>query len=301
MLKYWAFRIASIIMPLLPVRVGYSVAVFFGDLAYFTARRSRQAVTQNIGKALGPEATNGKLNKTVRSVFRNAAKNYLDLLRIPTCDLAHLNGNLAIHGWRYFEKAKSEGKGVILATAHLGSFDLIAQVLAARNVGLTVLAEPLKPACLFRFVTKLRESKGQTFLPVGLPALKATLRSLRRGGVVAVACDRDILRNGLALPFFGEETTFPVGAVKLALRTGAAIIPAFSVRRADDRFDLYVEPPLPVTVAGDHEQSVRQNLPKVITTMEKYIRCHPDQWVVFNPVWMTGKEAIREKNERKTA
>ncbi|OGO05748.1 MAG: hypothetical protein A2Y60_01055 [Chloroflexi bacterium RBG_13_54_9] len=280
------------IMPLLPFRVGYSVAVFFGDLAYFTARRSRRAVTQNIGKALGPEASNGKLNKTVHSVFRNAAKNYFDLLRIPAVDLGHLDGNLAIHGWRYFEEAKSEGKGVILVTAHLGNFDLVAQILAARNVGLTVLAEPLQPTCLFRFVTKLRESKGLTFLPIGLPALKATLRSLRSGGVVAVACDRDILRNGLALPFFGEETSFPIGAVELALRTGAAIVPAFSVRRANDRFDVYVEPPLPITVAGDHEQNVRQNLSKVITAMEKYIRCHPDQWVVFNPVWMKGKEVM---------
>ncbi len=292
MLKYWAFRIASIIMPLLPLQVGYSVAVFFGDFAYLTAKTSRRAVAQNISKALGPEASNGKLNNTVRSVFRNAAKNYFDLLRIPTFDLVHLDGSISIHGWRYIEEAKSQGKGVILVTAHLGNLDLVAQVSAARNVDLTVLAEPLQPTCLFRFVTGLRESKGLTFLPVGLPALKATLRSLRNGGMIAMACDRDILRNGLPLPFFGEETSFPIGAIELALRTGATIVPAFSVRRANDRFDVYVEPPLHLNTEGNQEQKLQQNLSKVVTAMEKYIGRHPDQWVVFNPLWTTCKESL---------
>lgn len=285
MLKYLAFRIASRIMPFLPLRVGYLVAIFFGDIAYFTASKSRRVVTHNMRRALGSEASNGRLNQTVRAVFRNAAKNYLDLLRVPTFDLAQLNGNFFIHGWHHFEKAQSDGKGVIVATAHLGNFDLVAQVLAARGIGLTVLAEPLRPACLFRFVTGLRESKGLVFLPVGRSALKAILRTLREGGVVGVACDRDIGRHGLEFPFFGEETTFPVGAIKLALRTGAVVIPAFSVRRSNKQFDVYVEPPLQLALSSDHEQNVRRNMLKVITSMEKYIHRHPDQWVVFDPVW----------------
>ncbi|MFH1487028.1 MAG: lysophospholipid acyltransferase family protein [Chloroflexota bacterium] len=287
MLKYLAFRLATIVLPFLPAKVGYKMAVFLADVAYLLAPGPRQAVSDNIRHVLGPDAEKGILRRTVRSVFRNTAKNYFDLFRLPQMNMGRIKQNLTILGWEYFERLRGDGKGVIIATAHLGSVDLVVQVLAAHSIGITVLAEPLKPPILFRLVRGLRESLGLSFLPVGFSTMKAAIRSLKQGGVVAVACDRDVLGKSIRTSFFGEETALPTGAIDLALKTGAAILPAFSTRLPDGRFEIRAEPPI-VLGAVHKDDDVGQATAKIVSLLEKHIRRNPGQWVVFERVWDTN-------------
>ena len=280
MWKYCAFRLAGLLLSHLPQRMSYAIATFIGDLVYLLAHRSRATVVANLSRVItspSPEP----LMTTVRKVFRSAACNYLDLMRIPRFDLPTLERIIRIHGWHHFESALRQRKGIIVATAHLGNFDLVAQVMASRSLGLTVLAEPLQPARLFHHVTGLRESQGLTFLPVNRANLKRVMRLLHAGGVVAVACDRDIQKKGARVTFFGTETTLPTGAVDLALRSGAFLIPAFSVRHSHG-FDVFVEPPLVLPTNGVSPATAQKNLTEVI---EAYIRRYPEQWVVFEPIW----------------
>ena len=102
---------------------------------------------------------------------------------------------------------------------------------------------------------------------------------------MVIVCDRDIQRNGLRVKFFGEETSLPIGAVSLALRTGAAIVPIFSVRKSSNRYAIYIEPPLRLVDMGNHSHSVRANLERLVAIMERYIRQYPEQWVVLEPIW----------------
>ena len=285
MWRYYCFRTADLTLSFLPVHVGYFVARLVADVIYLLAVRSRKRVSANMRHVLGTGADKGRLRRAVRAIFRNTAKNYFDLIRLPRLTVDDLKKGVTIDGWHHLEKALSKRKGVILATAHLGSFDLAAQALVARSVKLAALVEPLQPAPLFRHVTNLRESKGLTCFPVGFGALKRSMLSLRRGEVVVILCDRNVTGKGLKVKFFGEETTLPVGAIALALRTGAAMIPAFSVRQTNNQLGLYIEPPLSLVSTGSHRVCVRTNLEKLIVIIEKYIRRYPEQWTTLEPVW----------------
>lgn len=288
MLKYWLFRLASFVLPLLPASVCYGLASLSGDLTYLLAPGARNVVCCNMRQALGPTADERRVRRAARQVFRNAAKNYVDLFRLPRFDLDYLNRNLAIHGLEYFQSALEQGKGIIIATAHLGNFDLVAQVLAARSHKFTVLVEALQPESLFRLVTGLRTSRGLSFLPIGPGGLRATLRSLQRGEIVGVTCDRYIRGSGMRVRFLDKEATLPTGAVDLALRTGAAVVPAFSIRQDGGRFALYIEPALSFTISNGSE--LKENMQRLVVPMEKYIRGYPEQWVIFRPVWQHGEE-----------
>ena len=109
------------------------------------------------------------------------------------------------------------------------------------------------------------------------------IQSLHRGEVVLFACDRDFAKDGLITNFFGEETTMPAGAVRIAMRTGAAIVPAFNLRRGDGRYDVYFEPAIEIVPGGD--EAVLSNIDRIVSVMEKYIRKCPEQWVVLSPIW----------------
>lgn len=285
MLRYYAFRIGNLIIPHLPSALGYRLASWAGDLIYLFFADLRGVVRDNVGHALGNGAAPPEIARTTRAVFRNAAKNYFDLFRVPRFNLERLERLVTLHGLENLEEAIAAGRGVIVATAHLGNLDLVAQVAVSLGIELCAIVEPLEPEPLFRLVTSLRESRGLAFVPASPKGLKEALRHLRRGGVVAVACDRDIQGQGYRLEFLGEETHLPVGAVELARRTGAAIVPAFSIRRPDNRFDLYVEPSFPC----ESGESLEDNLRRLTAPLEKYIRRYPDQWVIFKPLWDRAK------------
>lgn len=285
MLAYFAFRIASLVLPILPSRIGYPIFSLIGSLAYLLAKPARAAVESNLGRVLGPGADQARLKATARRVFQNAAKNYFDLFRLPRLASAQVEKILTIHNWDRLEQSLAMGRGLILATAHFGNFDLVGQVLAGRSFRVTALAEPLQPPQLFRLVTALRNSQGLCFEPVGPAALRSVLRALRRGEIVGLACDRDLQGNGLNVPFFGEETRLPAGAIFLALKTGSPIVPAFVVRERNNTFTAYVEEPITFGEAETEDDLVLAGARRMASLLEKYIGRYPDQWVVFEPIW----------------
>ena len=284
MWEYLAFKIAGFAIAYLPTKVGYLIARLTADTVYIFWPSLGAAVVTNMRPVLGPEVDNATLKRVVRGVLRNAAKNYFDLIHLPHMKLNDIDSRITTHGWHNFEDALNRGKGVILVTAHLGSFDMGAQIFAARSSAkVTVLVEPLEPAVLLSHVIALRRSKGLTYMPVQLGGLRAVIQSLRRGEAVVLVCDRDIGKDGFKSKFFEKETTLPAGAVRIAMRTGAVVVPVFNLRRGHGRYDVYFEPALDIIPSGD--DAVARNMEQIIAVMEKYIKTSPEQWVVLSPVW----------------
>lgn len=283
MWTYYAFRIAGFTLAYLPKRIGYAIAHFIADILFRLHPSLRAAVTDNMKHVLGTEADDAEVEAAARGVLRNSAKNYFDFIQLRRTDLGDIESHIDVNGWNNLEHSLEKGKGVILATAHLGSFDTAAQILAARSIKTTILVEPLEPPALLDHVTNLRSSNGIAFVPGHDGALKVLMQAVRRGETVLLACDRDIANNGLRSRFFGEEVTLPTIAVRLAMRTGAAIVPAFNLRRRNGRYDVYFEPAIDIIPAGDG--AVAKNTDRIARVMEHYIRRSPTQWVVLSPFW----------------
>jgi KDO2-lipid IV(A) lauroyltransferase len=236
---------------------------------------------------LGPDASKGQLRRAARGVLRNVARYYVDLSRIPHLDVENFrNRRLKHYGFdENFLPALAQGRGVILASAHMASPELVLQGLLAVNIRVLGLTEPLKPPILSRLIDGLRGSQGHTFLPVNIKGVKAAIRTLKSGGVVALMGDRDIEGRSLSLPLCGDEAKVPVGVVELALRTGAVIVPIFAHRTRGANFEAYIEPPIDVERTGDFEADLRMNVERFLQVFEQHLRMTPEQWIVLEKVW----------------
>jgi lauroyl/myristoyl acyltransferase len=283
MWRYYAFRLAGLTLAYLPRKIGYLIAFLVADTVYMLSPEMRAAIADNMRHVLGSEAGDDRVRQAARGVLRNAGRNYFDLIKIPHMKPADIEGCITLHGWHNLEDALDKGKGVILVTAHLGSFELASQLLAARSIKATVLVESLEPPALLNHVVALRSSRGLACVAAQSGALEIVIQSLRRGEVVLFACDRDIAKDGFKSDFFGEEAFLPAEAVRIAMRTGAAVIPAFSLRRGDGQHDVYCEPAIDIVLGGNG--AVARNLQQVTHVMEKYIKACPEQWVVLGHAW----------------
>ena len=283
MARYYLFILAEHTLSRLPRRIGYLIATLVGDIIYLVSPRIRGTIASNVMHVMGAESDDAEVRRVVRGVLRNASKNYLDLIRIPRMKPQQIKRQVTPHGVHHLVDALARGKGVMLVTAHFGSFDMAVQLLAVHSVRTTIPVEALEPERLLDHVVSLRKNKGLNIIPAKSGALQAMIKALRNGEIVLIACDRDVTGEAPKALFFGEETRLPDMAVRIALRTGAAIIPVFNIRRDDGEYDVYVEPPIEVVSNGT--ANVTGHMNEVIRVMEKYIKSCPEQWAVLEPVW----------------
>ena len=288
--KYYLMRLANTLIAPLPSPVGYRVANFFGDCGYFFGRKSRSNLEQNLKHVVGGDVEQRALRRLTREAFRNLSRNYFDLLRVPKLSPEKTYRRVEFEGLEYVEQARAGGRGVIAATAHLGSWDLIGQVTLAMSIPLTILVERLQSERLWDYWMKLRAHQGMAFHPAGPQGVRAAYRALKRNELVGIACDRSVQGNTVTTTFMGESAVMPTGAAELALRTGAAVMPIFSTRTGRDRYRIAIEPPIFVgSNGGGHtREDVRLLVDEIISAMEPHIRRNPEQWMLFHPLWRGG-------------
>jgi KDO2-lipid IV(A) lauroyltransferase len=230
-LKYWAYRMAAVVVPWVPLVVARPAARLVGLGLWAGMPSVRRRADANLCHVPALAADPVRRRRAVRAVFGNLALNYVDLFRAH-----HLTAIGAVEGWELdgqeiFDAAVAAGRGVVLLTAHLGNFDQAAARLGAMGVPIILPVERLKPARLFQLVCDLRTHHGVRPVPADSPeALRALLTGLRRGEAVLLAVDRDVLGTGVVVPLFGAPARLPTGPILLARRSGAPVIGAFGWR-----------------------------------------------------------------------
>ena len=277
-----------------PPTIGNPLADRIGDVVYRYAAKSRRYATANVRHVLGPGASRQEVRRVVHGIFHNVMRNYYDLCRAPDMRDQEIDRVVDFdeEGWQRVLALHEQKRGVILVTAHFGSFDMMTHVLTRRGLPLSALVARVRPAWLSDFVTIQRAARGINILMVGeeeagglnLSALKRCVQILRAGGTVGMIADRNLEAVGVPIRFFGKETLVAAGVAKMAIRTRSVIIPTFCYRLPGNRYSLIFEDSLEPPTTGSDED-VKGLLTTIFARMEYHIRRKPDQWVLLQPVW----------------
>lgn len=265
------------LLPAIPGALVWPIAQGLGSIAYVASPRTRDAVRGNLAVvAPGREGP-----AMVRHIFAEQARNYLDIFRLVRMDQASLRAGVEKRGWERFTEAHAEGKGVIVASAHLGPISVVGQILVAHGFD-TVLPIEVEHSEVQRAVNRARATMGLQLVHTDTPM--AVVRALRQGKVFGLLADRAVTGVGERVEFFGHKALLPSAHIALGLRTGAPVIPAFSLR---DRGRLVAsfEPRLRLVPSGDREADIREGVARWARVLEDYVRRFPEQWTVFERVW----------------
>ncbi len=286
-LKYGSYRLLGALVGPLPPRIGYGIARPASWLLYALSPTIRHNVTHNMSHVLGLEASDERVRALVRQVCLNIAKGHYELFRLSRLSIDEIRAITRIEGEEYMEQALSRGKGVIVAGAHLGNVDVVIQLPAVYHVGFVAPTQRIQPERLFQYVQSLRQRYGVRLFPSDGPMMEI-FRALKRGEIVGLACDWAIANNRRQVDFFGSPAWLPEGPVRLALRTGAPLVPVFCLRLADNTFLLRIEPALELPQTGDLEADVSAGMEMVLAVLERHISARPEQWLMIAPVWRTN-------------
>jgi KDO2-lipid IV(A) lauroyltransferase len=263
----------------MPRRLFLAFSNFLGGLAFRFARTHRRVALANLDLAFGGTMTEEKKRAVALASFRACFRGILDFAWFSRNTASRLEQLFRFDDSFEIYRRLSP---VIVVTAHFGNWELLGQAGALDGHPAVSVAAMLPNEWINRFVTKLRERNGLVIIPRE-GAIRVLLKTLREGGRVALVMDQNtrLSEGGVFVRFFGKPVSMSPAAALLSVRTGAPIVPVFSLTLPDGSYRGYVGPVLRPGADG----SVMDLNQRIAGSFEAEIRKHPEQWLWMYRRW----------------
>jgi KDO2-lipid IV(A) lauroyltransferase len=273
---------------LLPEPVARAVFSAVGERA---ARRDGPGVRQlraNLRVATGGTLSDAELDELTVRAMRSYARYWREAFRLPTLSSERIVAGTETPGVEVVEKARNEGRGLILALPHSGNWDAAAVWFIDWLGGpFMTVAERLKPESLYRRFLAYRESLGMRVVPLtgGERPSSAVLREwLEQGGSICLVADRDLSASGVPVSFFGRPASMPGGPALLAAQTGAALVPMVC-QFTPDGWRLTFSPEVVLDDGLRLRDRVAAATQQMAEAFQTGIAAQPEDWHMLGRIW----------------
>ena len=272
---------------LLPFGVAVWLGGLLGRLAWYASRRQRTLALEHLAVAF-PERDIGSWRQVGRESFANLGRSAVEtmLARKVQKTLPQLM-QLDAEGEALVRAAHAEGRGVVLVSCHVGSWELFARRIAALGLPCATVAKEANDPRLTALLERARAEAGVRVFWRGAGfSARELLRFLKSGGLLGVLIDQDTRVAGHFVPFFGRLAFTPRAAGDLAARLGAPMIFGCAHRVAPGVHRVVVRK-IEVARTGDREADSLALTGAATAAIEAEVRARPDEWVWMHPRWKT--------------
>lgn len=282
-----------------PEKLASAVARGLGSISFRLAKRKRSIVTANLRRVVG-EGTH--LRAVVRSAFISYAEYWLETFRLGRYSKQDLLGMVRPTPGTVeaIDQALSEGKGLLLATGHIGFYDLGVAWVGSMGWPFTTVAEVLKPRALFEWFADIRAERGMNVIPAsGGPMVREQLATImKRNEGVAILADRDLGRRGIWAEFFGEKTTFPASPTLLVVDGGMPLLVG-AIYKVSGGYEVIFER-VAYQLSGDREADIGKVSQLIANKLEELVLRAPEQWHIFSTNWPSDEPHLPPRGGSKT-
>lgn len=278
-LSYIGYRVVLGILARLPLWVLRPLGRAMACLAFAIGGRRRDYMMFNLGLAF-PDWSEAVRRRVGRASFVHFTWNLIDVARSTRWDTRELKNHLEIEGMEHLQNALARGKGVILLTLHMGNFEIGIRGVALMDIEFTAVGRPMRNPYIREYVFRERERMGAKMVFQRNVALRI-IRALKKGHAVPILNDQYVKRDrGIMAPLFGKRCSTAPGIATLALRSGAAIVPVYVLRKGQtDVHQITFLPALPIRKSENQEESIQAVTDDCNAVLEELIREHPEQWM----------------------
>jgi Kdo2-lipid IVA lauroyltransferase/acyltransferase len=271
-----------------------AMARLFADgialLVYGALGRLRRVGMRNLALAL-PELPPVERKRILRRVYRYLGWQLVEFCRMARYTRENTRTWIRTEGLEHYLTARGRGKGVLIVTGHMGAWELSSFYHALMGFPIGIVIRRLDNRRLDAFVNEIRCMHGNRVLHKDDFA-RGLLKAMHEGGTVGILMDTNMTPpQGIFAEFFGHLACTASGLARVALKTGAAVLPGFLVwEQSERRYVLHFGPELRFSRSNDIEEDVRAATELCNQTIETWVRRYPDQWLWIHRRWKTRPE-----------
>ncbi|MGA2352110.1 MAG: lysophospholipid acyltransferase family protein [Terracidiphilus sp.] len=286
-LEFWLVLAVARPLGWLPRRPSRWISDLLAWSIYSLHGRLRRVGRRNLELAL-PELSAREREDILRGVFRHLGWQLVEFCRMTGYTPENTRGWMRAEGLDHYQAAKRRGKGVLIVTGHLGAWELSSFYHSLMGYPMSMVARPLDNRLLDTFVNGIRCLHGNRVLDKDDFA-RGLLTAMRQGETVGILMDTNMTPpQGVFAEFFGRAACTASGLARVALKTGAAVLPGFMLwEKTEGRYVLYFGPELVFERGSDAQADILAATQQCTSAIESWIRRYPDQWLWIHRRWKT--------------
>jgi KDO2-lipid IV(A) lauroyltransferase len=289
-LENLALRLVAGAVGVLPRSGARAVGAGLGAVAWTLLGRLRRVGMQNLELAL-PEKTEAEREAILRGVFRSLGWQIGEFCKMSGYTAERASKFIRYDGLEHYLAAQAKGKGVLVVTGHLGAWELSSFYHSLMGYPMSLVIRRLDNPLVDAFVNRIRCLHGNRVIHKDDFA-RGLLTSMHRGETVGILMDTNMTPpQGVFVPYFGVEACTASGLARVALHSGAAVLPGFLVwEAAEKKYVLRFGEELELIRTGDMAGDIVANTALFTATIEAYVRRYPEQWLWVHRRWKTRPE-----------
>lgn len=281
--EYWLFRFVIGFVGLFPLKTSIAIGRRLGLVLSNLFPRLKKTAIRNLEIAF-PEMSEAERNRIAKGVFESLGRQLGVFSHLDKIKLEEIFDFVEIVGKEHFDKAYLKGKGVLFFTGHFGAWEIFCLLPSIFNYQLNILVRRIDNPLIEAYVDRVRTRFGTVTLDKKRSA-KEMFNILQKGGLLGMLTDLNV-QEGIFVDFFGVPAATTTAPAKLALKTGAALLPAFVVWREDKKkYVVYLEPEIKYEANDSRAEAVRDLTQKITYAIEDYARKYPEQWLWIHKRW----------------
>ena len=286
-IEYWLVTVVARTLGRLPRPLARLLVRILTVSCYLGLGRLRRVGERNLQLAL-PELPRHTRQATLRGVFRNLGWQLVEFCRMPRYTRRNTSNWLRTEGLQHYLAAQARGKGVLILTGHLGAWELSSFYHSLMGHPMGMVIRRLDNRLLDEYVNSIRCLHGNRVLHKDDFA-RGLLTAMRQGNTVGILMDTNMTPpQGVFVNFFGIPACTASGLARVALKTGAAVLPGFCLWEPNERrYVLHFGPELQFTKTADPEADILAATQQCNDVLESWIRRYPDQWLWIHRRWKT--------------
>jgi KDO2-lipid IV(A) lauroyltransferase len=278
------------LLGVLPRGIARAVGAAVGALAYRVLGRLRRVGLTNLELAF-PDMSVAQRERILRRLYRNLGWLLAEFCQMSGYTPENTRSFARYQGLEHYIAARNRGKGVLILTGHLGAWELSSFYHSLMGHPMSMVIRRLDNPRVDALVNRIRCLHGNRVLHKDDFA-RGLLAAMRHGETVGILIDTNMTPpQGEFVPFFGRLACTASGMARVALKTGATVLPGFMLwEEEEEKYVLHFGEPIDLVSTGNDEQDVIENTARFTAVIESWIRRYPDQWLWVHRRWKTRPE-----------
>lgn len=282
-LEAWAYDVLCLVLTPFPFSW---ISGFGGWLLRMIGPLTRKHHIARTGlKIAFPDADDTEIKALLKAQWENTGRTFAEFPILHRLKVFGEDSRVTINGLEHLEHLRDTDNVAVIVTGHFANWEVMAAVLTQSGLPVQITYRHINNPHLDKRVRKQREAYGTRLLvpKSGPRGARQLLSALETGESIALLNDQKF-NGGIAVPFFGVDAMTAPGPTRLALKSGAPLLP-LSITRDGAHFTMTIHDPITLSPTGDRVEDMRSGTLRITQFIEDRIRETPEQWFWVHRRW----------------